>query len=149
MSDLKGLAEFDQQRSTMNKLVKWIRTHESAFDECLDLLNACAKALRDKRVTTLERNEIIQKAEALIRALRNAPEQDQVTTQIIINGKPYHTEEPRLDYADILVLMGLPVPTILTMTYHNKEGQQGLVVPGRSIPVSATLVINAVRTDSA
>ncbi len=59
-----------------DRILKFINAHRDAHDEALALLVALGKALLDRRISTLERNDIVSKAEALIRALRNAPEEE-------------------------------------------------------------------------
>jgi len=59
-----------------DRIKDWINVHKDASDEALALLGALAKALLDRRISKIERNNIVEKAEALIRALRNAPEEE-------------------------------------------------------------------------
>jgi hypothetical protein len=58
------------------RIKDWINIHKDASDEALALLASLARALRDRRISTLERNDIIAKAEALVRALRSAKEEE-------------------------------------------------------------------------
>lgn len=60
----------------MGRLRDWINVHRDASDEALALLGALAKALLDRRISKIERALIVEKAEALIRALNNAPEEE-------------------------------------------------------------------------
>ncbi len=62
--------------SIKDRALKFINAHRDAGDEALALLAALAKALLDRKISTLERNDLAQKAEALIRALRSAKEED-------------------------------------------------------------------------
>lgn len=59
-----------------DRIKNWINIHKSASDEALALLGALAKALLDRRISKIERNDLVAKAEALIRALNNAPEEE-------------------------------------------------------------------------
>lgn len=59
-----------------DRITRFINAHRDAADEALALVAALGKALLDRRITTLERAEIVRKAEALIRALNSAPEED-------------------------------------------------------------------------
>jgi hypothetical protein len=58
------------------RIKDWVNVHRDASDEALALLASLARALRDRRISTLERNDIIAKAEALVRALRSAKEEE-------------------------------------------------------------------------
>lgn len=58
------------------KVLKYINAHRDAFDEAAALMAALGKALLDRRITVLERAEIVRKAESLIRALNNAQEEE-------------------------------------------------------------------------
>ena len=60
----------------LNRIKKWINLHKNAMDEALALLGALAKALLDRRISTVEREDLVKKAEALICALNNAPEEE-------------------------------------------------------------------------
>ena len=72
---LLGLAGRESIMERDHRLIRFIRTHESALDEGLALLGAIGKAFLDRRITTIERAEIVRKAEAFIRALNSAPEE--------------------------------------------------------------------------
>ena len=76
MSGLSGLAAREAIVERDHRLIKFIRTHESALDEALALVGAVAKAILDRRITTTERNECVRKAEAFIRALNSAKEEE-------------------------------------------------------------------------
>lgn len=58
------------------RLVKYVNAHRDAADEALALIASLGRAMVDRRITTIERNEIVRRAEALIRALNSAPEED-------------------------------------------------------------------------
>ncbi len=62
--------------SLRDRALKYINAHRDALDEGLALLAALGKALLDRRITTLERNELVKKAEALVRALNSAAEEE-------------------------------------------------------------------------
>jgi hypothetical protein len=67
----------DKDKPTIRERIKqWVNIHRDASDEALALLAALRKALLDRRISTLERAEIVRKAEALIRALNSAPEEE-------------------------------------------------------------------------
>ena len=76
LAGLSGLAAREAIVERDHRLIRFIRTHESALDEGLALCGAITKALIDRRITTLERNEIVRKAEAFIRALNSAKEEE-------------------------------------------------------------------------
>lgn len=58
------------------RILRFINAHKAAYDEALALIVCLGKAILDRRISTLERAEIVRKAEALIRALNSAPEED-------------------------------------------------------------------------
>lgn len=66
----------DKIKGAAERTVRYVNAHREAADEALALMAALSRALLDRRVTTLERSEIVRKAEALIRALNSAPEED-------------------------------------------------------------------------
>lgn len=75
LQGLSGLAAREAIVERDHRLIKFINAHTSALDEGLALCGAIAKALTDRRITTLEKAEIVRKAEAFIRALNSAPEE--------------------------------------------------------------------------
>jgi hypothetical protein len=73
LSGLAAREALTERAANMDKL-RWIFAHRDAGDEALALVAALSRALLDRRISAIERNDIISKAEALIRALRSAPE---------------------------------------------------------------------------
>ena len=66
----------DNKPKLKERIKDWINVHRDASDEALALLAALGKALLNRRISKIERNDIVEKAEALIRALNNAPEEE-------------------------------------------------------------------------
>lgn len=76
LDGLSGLAarEALQEEEIVMQRLRYIMAHRDAGDEALSLLAALGRALLDRKITVIERDEILRKTEALVRALRSAPE---------------------------------------------------------------------------
>jgi hypothetical protein len=68
---------------------------------------------------------------------------------IIVNSKPWTIDGDFIDYELAVLLAGKDVKTLQTVTYTNKQGNKGTLVPGQQLRITEAMRFNVDDTNNA